>query len=319
MGTSALRARGLLAAAAALAPLAFLVAPSLADAPTDAHLKVKSFTTEFLETQTKTVSCPDGERVVGGGLLQTGSPDLVIMRSSGPLNAAGDVESTRDGTIPTQWTAGSNNQPASHKEANEKVMAICSAHADVKIEASLVTIPPPPFGDRNVVETQAECPGTRRATGGGVVPIGPTQDEFIASSGPLDENGTTLGTTDGDVPTQWDGAAISYSTEVRQFKVFAICSKDSRATVQATTIQLPGYGTEGDFAECPDGQVAVGGGFVESGAADGPILEATGPLDQTGSVRETQSGDRPVSWYAAAYEDADPNRIGKVFAVCEPR
>jgi hypothetical protein len=294
-------------------------APSRADAPTDAKITSLAFSVEWLDTETKTVSCPSGERLVGGGVLQTGSANRIWTHASGPLNAAGDVDGTVDGTVPHKWRVVSEDAAPSGEEADSKVMAVCSAQANVKIEASNLVTVPNAFGDHNVDETQAQCPGTRRAIGGGVMPIGGADDVFVVSSGPLDDDGSTLGTSDGDVPTQWNGAVESFSSVLRKFKVFAICARGSHATVQATDVNLLPRGSEGDFAECPDGRIAVGGGFVQSGSADGPVLEASGPIDETGSVSSTRTGDVPRAWYAAAFDDSDVGRVGRVFAVCEPK
>ncbi len=90
-----------------------------------------------------------------------------------------------------------------------------------------------------VGEAFAVCPGTKRAVGGGVVQSGQASIGLaVIASGPLDGTGVTLNTNDGDKAKQWYAAVDNFTGTERIFKVFAICSSNSTATIEATTLTI---------------------------------------------------------------------------------
>ena len=173
-------------------------------------------------------------------------------------------------------------------------------------------------------EAFAVCPGTKRALGGGVVQSGPAHIHLaVLASGPLDSSGLASKTNDGDVAKQWYAAVRNVSGEQRTFKVFAICSGNSNATIEATPFTVEENGpndagkTAEEYAVCPGTKRALGGGLVQSGTPEGISLLASGPLDSSGFTSETKDGDRAKQWYAAVGNFGGQQRDLKVFAICE--
>jgi hypothetical protein len=168
-------------------------------------------------------------------------------------------------------------------------------------------------------EEFAVCPGKKRALGGGVVQSGPANDHYVRASGPLNSSGVTAQTQSGDIPKQWYAAVANASSgKAQDFKVFAICSARSKATIEATSFSVPGGETVDEFAVCPGNKRALGGGVVQSGRSIDFRVRASGPLDSSGVTAKTVSGDIATQWYAAVFSfSANNQRDFKVFAVCE--
>ena len=130
--------------------------------------------------------------------------------------------------------------------------AVAATPTRATIEATEFTVE-----DQGLGQAFAVCPDTKRALGGGVVQSGSAQYLFVNASGPLDNTGVTLETKDGDKAKQWYAAVENYSGAEREFKVFAICSVTSDATIEATTCSVgpadPNILEQSDqaFAVCP--------------------------------------------------------------------
>ena len=161
-------------------------------------------------------------------------------------------------------------------------------------------------------DAQAVCPGDTRALGGGVVQSGSASGLWVLTSGPLDESGITAQTNDGDIPKMWYAAVKNGTGGPVNFKVFAVCSDTSSATIEATSIGNSGHEA---FAICPSGKRALGGGIVQSGPPGNASMQASGPLDSSGTTLETNDGDTADRWYAAVglYHRTEERRV---FAIC---
>jgi hypothetical protein len=287
----------------------------------DATIEATTFKVADGQTSEEYAKCPSNKRVVGGGVVQSGSPKGLLVHASGPLNASGTTAQTRNGDIATQWYAAVGNY--SGGAVTFKVFAICSANSDATIEATSFPVPQRGTGDASAV-----CPPNKRVVGGGVVQSGPPASGYVAASGPLDETGTTAATQSGDTAKEWY-AAVSNPVAVAgegplPYKVFALCSANSDATIEATSSHVGDkdsgeqYGEE--YAKCPSNKRALGGGVVESGPP--PLINllyvaASGPLDETGTTAATQSGDTAKQWYAAVRNSGIRPRDLKVFAICQ--
>ncbi len=192
--------------------------------------------------------------------------------------------------------------------------AVAATPTRATIEATVFQVEPTRVG-----EAFAKCPGTKRAVGGGVVQSGAASNELkVVASGPLDETGVTANTITGDIATQWYAAVRNSSTDSRVFKVFAICSDASDATIVATPmLTVDSLQVDEAFAKCPGTKRAVGGGVVQSGAASSGLgVVVSGPLDETGVTSETITGDIAKQWYAAV-RNGSPGQLNyKVFAIC---
>jgi hypothetical protein len=166
-------------------------------------------------------------------------------------------------------------------------------------------------------EAYAKCPGNKRALGGGVVESGPPDNLFVHASGPLNAGGTTAGTKTGDVAKQWYAAVRNNSGGPVDFKVFAICSAKTKATIVAKSFQVGGNKQTGEaYAKCPGNKRALGGGVVESGPPDNLWVDASGPLNAGGTTAGTKTGDVAKQWYAAVNNDTNVTVDFKVFAIC---
>ena len=192
-------------------------------------------------------------------------------------------------------------------------LALAGGGGDATIEATQFSV------DHTFTGVEvAECPAGKRALGGGVVQSGQAAGLNVRASGPLDASGDALNTKDGDTAKQWYAAVRNFSgADDRVFKVFAICSAASKARIEATKFTLDNGESGDEFAKCPAGKRALGGGVVQSGSSAGLFVRASGPLDASGDALDTKDGDKATQWYAAVvnFSGAD-DRVFKVFAIC---
>lgn len=92
---------------------------------------------------------------------------------------------------------------------------------------------------------------------------------------------------------------------------------ERNAKIEATHFVVGG-GRYGDAtATCPGAKRALGGGVVQSGGIYGPEVAASGPLDASGEVLETDTGDIATQWYTSVANPGftSPRNMG-VFAIC---
>jgi nitrate/TMAO reductase-like tetraheme cytochrome c subunit len=280
-----------------------------APAATDATIEATSFSVTDDHTE-KFAVCPGNERALGGGVVQSGPSTGFVLQVSGPLNSSGVTAQTVSGSIPKQWYAAVSN--GSEYTRDFKVFAICSARSKATIVATSFSV-----ADNQTGEGFAVCPGNKRALGGGVVQSGDPMHLGMRASGPLNSSGVTAKTVSGSIPKQWYAAVSNGSGKARDFKVFAICSARSKATIEATSFSVANDQIGEEFAKCPGNKRALGGGVVQSGPAQGVGVRASGPLNSSGVTAQTQSGDIPKQWYAAVYNNSGKAQDFKVFAVCE--
>jgi hypothetical protein len=256
--------------------------------------------------------------VVGGGVLKLGRGVLRVggsgpldgSRAGAPSNPAEAVENTKDGDVAKRWYAGVSND--SSRRIGAKALALCSRRSDARIEATSFSV-----AGRSTGDASARCPAGKRAVGGGVVQRS-WPDNRVLASAPLDASGKMKNTKDGDVAKQWYVVVHNYPAHRVHFKVFALCSADSRARVEATRSWAKAGGNGHARAKCPSTKRAVGGGIIESRRRFLRVL-ASGPLDATGVPANTKDGDVAKQWYAAV-ENTNPEGVRvKVLAICEPR
>jgi hypothetical protein len=302
---------------AALAAAVGFAAYSLAAPARDAKIEVTRFSADHGLTGAF-AECPDGRRAVGGGVLKSGRGVLRVGGSGpldgsaagGPQNPAETVANTNDGDVAKRWYAGVSND--SSRRIGAKALALCSRGSDARIETT-----PFSLGGRSTGDASAKCPAGKRAVGGGVVQRS-WPDNRVLASAPLDASGKMKYTKDGDVARRWYVAIRNLPAHRVSFKVFALCSADSRARIQATRSWAKAGGTGHARARCPPTKRAVGGGIIESGQLGFLRVRASGPLDATGVSANTRDGDVAKQWYGAV-ENRNPERVRlKVFAICEP-
>ena len=302
---------------AALTAAAGFAAYALAGSAKDAKLEVtrfsagKGLTGEFAR-------CPPGKRVVGGGMLKL-ERGILRLGGSGPIdgstpgapsNPAQAVANTQDGDVAKRWYAGVANP--SSRRVDAKALALCSRRSDARIEATRFSV-----GARSSGHASARCPAGKRAVGGGVIQYS-WPDNAILASAPVDASGRGKNTRDGDIAKRWFALVHNYPAHRVRFKVFALCSADSRARIEVARSWAKAGGTGRARARCPSNKRAVGGGVIESHRRFLRVW-ANGPLDATGVPAKTTDGDVAKQWYGAV-ENTNPERVRvKVLAICEPR
>jgi hypothetical protein len=257
------------------------------------------------------VTCPGGERALGGGIVHEGPLLDYDLRASGPLDASGTMAGTDDGDRPVSWYAAASN--FSGGPANFRLFVVC-AEANVVIETTRFQMP---VGEGK--EAFANCPGARRAVGGGVIQSGTAGGSFVRESGPTDASGAYAKTDDGDVPKRWM-AAMHNQGGSTFFKVFAICAASSDAKLEVATRKLPAQTVQRPgTADCPGGKRALGGGVLHSRGLNGYYGPThSSPLDASGEAVNTGAGDRPAQWYGGLDNiNGSPKAKFKVLAICE--
>lgn len=204
--------------------------------------------------------------------------------------------------------------------------AMAAPGGDATLATASLTVP-----EKNQQSGVAMCPSGTRATGGGVNPLNPvaTGTDYnryrVSFSAPVDETGTVAGTDSGDIPRGWTATVASLGGET-SFRIYAVCSATSDATVVAFTSSVGGTTTLPGMASCPSGSRAIGGGVGTSVAIPAstnptfPFANVNVPVDAGGTVTGTQTGDIPQSWRAAvSFQSTAPSPVGgtvKFFAVC---
>jgi hypothetical protein len=190
--------------------------PAWAATPTLATIESTQFTVQAGQIGEAPAVCPGTKRALGGGVVQSGTPDGLNVGASGPLDGTGFTSQTVTGDVARQWYAAVLNSTGVKR--NFKVFAICSGDSSAKIKATAFSVE-----DLQTGEAFAKCASTKRAVGGGVVQSGSAERILMRASGPLDATGFTVNTNDGDTAKQWYAAQANSSGVLREFKVFAIC------------------------------------------------------------------------------------------------
>jgi Ca2+-binding RTX toxin-like protein len=328
MNNAARRPRRTLALAlgAALLLLAGLItatsiAPRAAAAasPSDAMIFEKTLEVGPGKVGDGTVKCPEGQRVLGGGIGQTEatSPTFGYVEQSSPVDETGSIASTKSGDVGRGWSAAVfNNSGAGSREY--RLYAICSARSDATIATNPFTVEP-----RTVDGASIDCPDGTRAVGGGVGQPGPTSPLFgwLQGNGPVDVSGTTANTESGDTAAGWYASVFNFGATTRDFQVFAICSSASDAAIAAKALSVAPGEVADATVSCPSGTRVVGGGVGQVAGTDAPrgYIQQSLPVDSLGRTISTESGDVGRSWLASVYnppEAGAPTREFRVFAIC---
>jgi hypothetical protein len=185
------------------------------------------------------------------------------------------------------------------------------AGTNATIEATAFSVAPTTAG-----EAFAVCPSGKRALGGGVVESGPPSGLVVRASGPLDETGTTSQTVDGDVAKQWYASVLNNTSQTVNFKVFAVCSTITTATIEASEMTVLRGGRASTSAACPGDMRALGGGLVQSGSASGLRVLHSGPGPAVGPPETLNDGGVAKRWLGYLRNTRDQNVVVKVFAIC---
>jgi Ca2+-binding RTX toxin-like protein len=285
----------------------------------DATIEAKTFTVAQGKVDNASATCPAGKRAVGGGVGFAGdtSPTFGYVQQSGPVDETGSITSTESGDVARGWSVSVFNNSGSAR-SDFRVFAVCSASSDATIVANPFTVQP-----RSVNGASVDCPSGKRALGGGLDQPGATNPLFgwVQSSGPVDTTGTTANTDSGDVAEGWYGSVYNFGASARDFHVFAICSAGSDATIAAKIFSVaPGAVGDATVA-CPAGRRVVGGGVGHPATTTVPhvYVQESGPVDVTGEVGNTDSGEVGRSWFASVYNPPEAGAVTRefrAFAIC---
>lgn len=304
-GTAQSKLRGAVLIAASA--LVLVVAPGAqASAGDDAHVvhtKVSSVPAGALAGQT--VTCPAGERAIGGGLSGVGAQAQVSIGSSGPVDETGSPAQTNDGDIPRAWTTFVNNIGSAR---SFDFYAICSASSDAVVRVSGFTT----TGEQGAI---ARCATGERAIGGGLTSEA-TATTALELSGPLDETDQAANTNDGDIAIAWKSVVRQSTGVPLAFRSSVVCSATSKATVQAEGMTLSQNTVGQTAAVCPTGQRAIGGGIGSHNGSLGYIGVST-PADANGFASLFDTDNIARGWRADMRNLTGGTESYRVFAVCE--
>jgi hypothetical protein len=153
----------------------------ICSAASDATVQATAFSLDPNETSDVAVSCPTGQRAIGGGLgttavLANGAYTNPRLRASGPLDEAGAFAA--NGDVAHSWRAGADNITATQK--NFVAFVVCSADS----RAIVRTYDGP--------TSAVYCNQDELGLGGGTVPL-EAANYYVTRSRPTGSGGITDG------------------------------------------------------------------------------------------------------------------------------
>jgi hypothetical protein len=267
------------------------------------------------ESAAAAARCPEGHRIVGGGVGTTGpvSPGLdYTVELSGPLDFTGDTANTDDGDEAVFWYASVHNSSTAPRDF--KVFALCSQTIGARIQAEPINDLP---SGQSAVAT-VTCP-VGYALAGGVGTTGPVSaglDYTVELSSPPPGSGSS---------SSWYASVHNTSGSPQDFKVFALCALASGTIYRSTgTINdLPPGQSAAAAVSCPGGLRLDGGGVEPTWPASSALsagldytVEVSGPLDETGSTANTDDLDAAYFWYASIHNTSAIPQDFWVWALC---
>lgn len=262
---------------------------------------------------TKSVTCPAGQRVVGGGNGPAGvvNPFYLSLPLSSPLDEGGTAAGTNTGEIARIWSASVKNvYPTPLTPYPERVFANCSANSDAVIEATT--------GSLNSLATgtfMSTCPAGSRAVGGGFASLSGSTNFLQRESNPVDETGLTGETFTNEIARSWSVTVTNGGGSTAAFSVFALCSQASDATLVVDSFLAAATGESAVTVDCPAGKRVLGGG-IGTDTAFGPYLTASAPVSAAGTTAATNTGDIARGWLGSAFNSGGPTARYEVFALC---
>ena len=311
-----------LCAAAVLAPAASAAAPG-----SDATIRATPFNLVGKANNGAQVQCPDGTLATGGGVGPNNadfnrSGNDYTLQTSNAQDENGTTPATSDKNLPHFWYGDIYLNKT--ESQSFKTFALCSPSADSVLAVVAQTVPA-----QSSASEDATCPAGMRVTGGGVganvtnISQQSAVQYRVQVSAPVDETGDVAQTDDGDVARGWHSSFFNKATTSGQFKTMAVCSAGSDATVATNTFVAGQTGSDSAVASCPAGQRALGGGvgytpdFV--GGSFSHTTQFSGPVDETGTMAATDTGDVARGWLGSAWNVSTTNlKTFKVFALCSP-
>lgn len=222
----------------------------------------------------RSVACPAGTVVLGGGVRKVGAPiepSPVVVQESNP--------GTTGGGTTFGWLVAARNTAAA--ERTLEISAVCAepppGYELVRTDAIVQS--------GEVMRQSVSCPAGTVVLGGGAQVVGAGSSDFrtdLLESAPEGLSGTA---------TSWTVALLNDGGQQRTVGFRAVCAQ-APAGYQVTSAQhtVPDGGHYGQTVACPDGTVAAGGGV-------GPTSEVA--LDLYPQVRE--SAPHVAGWRAEVH------------------
>jgi hypothetical protein len=194
-----------------------------------------------------------------------------------------------------------------------------AAGAAVHDDAYVVIVRHPNVPGGTISEAAVPCPSGERAIGGGVTTDSDHHSIHIEADNPLEQDGLTLDTDDGDVPRWWYTALHNDFGDGETVSHYAICSASSDATVETQAFTVPAYSGPpapqlAAVAHCPAGTRAIGGGIgMSSAIAKSRYIYVNQP--SAGGANLADSGE-VSDWYAGVVNYSNAAVSMKTIAVC---
>jgi hypothetical protein len=259
------------------------------------------------------MDCGPSARAIAGGFNGDSQFPPSLIAANGPLDSGGTTIGTNDFDVPRYWYTAVLN--ASAGTQTYTFYAVCSASSDATVQTDSFTVPGSTSA-QTVEGGTVGCPPGQRATGGGFgsteTPLPLVVGGFMSQ--PLDATGVPDNTTTGDAAAGWAAEVRSESSTDTHFKVIAICSPSSTATVSENEF------TTGDYrparsVTCPAGTRATGLGFGSVGGLYGQLF-ALAPSDAAGAAT-LSVGDVPRGTSARVDSIPFGSRTYRTYAMCE--
>jgi hypothetical protein len=265
---------------------------------------------------TQSVPCAANERAIGGGVRFFSFPKSLAIRRSAPVASAGSL--LDDGGTPGAWSSTITNTGSS--SVTMISYAICSASTDATQVKETTFATGTDANGFNTGHATATCPTGQRAIGGGVL-ANPGSVGFNMANGPVDETGTPSSTVSGDIPRGWFGAVNATGGSLGEtYRVYAICSTSSTATVQLASVVASAGSGQGSGVSvstgvsCPTGERALSGGVIDDAPYAWMIGSAPGG---PGSYSSSANPGVATGWRAFVWSQVGNSVEFKVAAVCE--
>lgn len=193
---------------------------AMCSASTDATVRIGDFQAQAADKGkgAATVTCPAGQRAIGGGVIGQSS-DVGSLAASAPVDETGVVSNTVDGDIARGWTAAVFGADAKFFRA----YAICSLTSTATVQTESMTL------SQNVhAMTPAICPSGQRALSGGVAPTGPA-DAIVEATLPTNDLGGNVVDSQ-PVAKGWEAAVWNITGPgTVKYNVSAVCEGPSDA------------------------------------------------------------------------------------------
>ncbi len=253
--------------------------------------------TNTTDTKEHVAACSPGTVAVGGGFVLDGAPPRLLLTANHPVVSDG---------VPVGWRARAQEEVSSLSFWNMRAFAVCAPATAV-----LVVTETSPVSDGTNQTAESVCPGELVALGGGGELSGGLSSRTLSASEPL-----PFGITDGEQAVGWRTGAteVAASEEFSSVTTYAICGHLPDVAVHRTTTPATTSEEIGLFAECPNGQLAIGSGWnVRAGTGvDKRILESR-------AVNiEIFDGQKDAYQFAALDPTPQPAWSFNAYVMCAP-